>query len=96
MDVITLVEIIGSFCMGIFVAWIAFFFLNRETTFTAKEFGEFVAIFFGGTIIQVYSAQLSTQNAWIYWIYPIGLVAGMFAYKYIGGGNVRLMTAGAP
>ena len=96
MDGITFVEILGSLCMGIFVAWIAFFFLNRETTFTAKEFGEFVAIFFGGTIIQVYSSQVTSQTMWVYWIYPIGLVAGMLAYKYIGGGNIRLTKAGAP
>jgi hypothetical protein len=90
--VILFVEIIGSIAMGIFVAWIAFFFLNREKIFTANEFGEFVAIFFGGTIIQVYSSQvIAAENAWVFWLYSIGLVVGMLAYKYVGGGNIKLV-----
>jgi len=88
-DWILTVELIGSFCMGVFVAWIAFFFLNREKDFTAKEFGEFVGVFFGGAIVQLYSSQvISTQNAWIFWIYPIGLLCGMIFYA-AKGGNIR-------
>jgi len=90
---ILVVEIFGSLFMGVFVAWIAFYFLNREQTFTAKEFGEFVTVFFGGTIVQVYSSQVTAQNAWVFWIYPIGLVFGMYLYKTLGGGNIKLVPA---
>jgi len=66
--------------MGLFVSWVAFFFFKREKEFDAKEFGAFMAVIFGGTIIQVFSSYLTTGDQWIYWVYPIGLVVGMFAY----------------
>jgi hypothetical protein len=92
MDILILgAEMLGSACMGIFVAWIGFFFINRDTTFNAKEFGEFIAIFFGGVIVQLYSAQsavISPENSWVFWIYPLGLVLGMIGY-HLNGGNIK-------
>jgi len=89
MDPILISEI-GSFCMGFIVIWIAFFFFNRSQTFSATEFGEFIAVFFGGTVLNIYTTQLSDQTRFIFWFYPIGLVIGMFAYHFIGGGNITV------
>ncbi|MGA2121777.1 MAG: hypothetical protein ABSG49_06995 [Methanoregula sp.] len=88
----TLITEIGSFCMGFIVMWIGFYFFNRSTTFDAKEFGEFIAVFFGGTIIQIYTTQLADPTKFIFWIYPIGLVMGMFAYHFISSGKITIKS----
>jgi hypothetical protein len=95
MDPILIAEI-GSFCMGFIVIWIAFYFFNRSQTFSATEFGEFIAVFFGGTVLNIYTTQLSDQTKFIFWFYPIGLVIGMFAYHFIGGGNITLQEIADP
>ena len=69
--------------MGFFVSWVAFIFFNRETSFNATEFGTFMGVIFGGTIITIFSSYLTNQNQWIFWIYPVGLVIGMIVYILI-------------
>jgi len=75
-------------------SWVAFFFFNRDTVFNATEFGAFMTLILGGTIITVFSFFLTTQNQWVYWIYPMGLVVGMFAYAIVaritGHGEVTI------
>jgi hypothetical protein len=95
MDQILISEI-GSFSMGFLVIWIAFYFFNRSQTFTAAEFGEFIAVFFGGTILNIYTTQLSEATRFVFWFYPIGLVIGMFAYHFIGGGNITVQEIAEP
>ena len=79
-DLVTIIEAAGSLFMGFFVAWVAFYFFNRDKTFNATEFGAFMAVIFGGTIIQVFTSFLTTPNQWIFWVYPIGLVIRMFVF----------------
>ncbi len=73
-------EEVGSFLMGFFVAWIAFYFFNRAETFNGTEFAAFMAAIFGGAIISVFSTFLIDDNKWIFWFYPIGLVFGMICF----------------
>jgi len=82
-DLVTIIEAAGSLFMGFFVAWVAFYFFNRDKTFNATEFGAFMAVIFGGTIIQVFTSFLTTPNQWIFWVYPIGLVFGMIIYGVV-------------
>ncbi|MEI6842312.1 MAG: hypothetical protein WCK53_13680 [Methanomicrobiales archaeon] len=83
MDWITLIECIGCLCMGFFVSWVAFIFFNHGTSFSGTEFGTFMGVIFGGTIITIFTSYLTNQNQWIYWIYPVGLVFGMIVYIFI-------------
>lgn len=83
----------GSVCMGIVIMWVAFYFFNRAPAFTAKEFGEFIAVFFGGVVIQIFITQLNNDTKVIFWFYPIGLFFGIFLYRYLGGGNITLQKA---
>ena len=87
-------EVIGSLFMGFFVAWIAWYFFNREQTFTGTEFAAFITAIFGGTIVTVFSTFLVSDNKWIFWFYPIGLVAGMFGFAifafFAGNGKITI------
>jgi hypothetical protein len=91
MDPIFITEM-GSLSMGFIVVWIAFFILNRTKDFNTAAFAEIIGVFFGATILNIYTTYLNDQTKFIFWFYPIGLVVGMFAYHFIGGGNIKLRT----
>ncbi len=87
MDSVFLSEV-GAFSMGFLVIWVGFVYLNRGTSFTVVEFGEFITVLFGGAAVSILTTQFDEGTKFIFWYYPIGLVAGMFAYHYLGGGNI--------
>jgi membrane protein DedA with SNARE-associated domain len=78
-DVITYEEA-GSFFMGFFVSWIAFYFFNRDDKFSGTEFAAFMTAIFGGAVVTVFSTYLTADDKWVFWIYPLGLVVGMFCF----------------
>jgi len=91
MDVlIMLLEIIGTIIMGFIVMWIGFYFIARETTFNAAEFGGFLSAFFGGAVLQIYTTQLSDETKFIFWFYPVGLGAALIVYHFWGWNPQKL------
>ncbi len=99
-DLVTSVEVVGSLFMGFFVAWIAFYFFNRDDKFSGAEFAAFMTAIFGGAVVSVFSTYLTTDDKWIFWVYPIGLVAGMFCFgiyaAYKGKGGITFGKPHAP
>jgi hypothetical protein len=84
---------IGSLIMGIVVMWIGFYFIARETAFTAVEFGGFITAFFGGAVLEVYITQLDNETKLLFWWYPIGLLIGLLIYHFDPSTKkLRLMT----
>jgi hypothetical protein len=73
-------EASASAVMGFVIMWIGYYFIDREQTFTAAEFGGFITAFFGGAILEIYTTQLDSGTRFIFWFYPIGLFIGLVVY----------------
>ncbi|MDD1665338.1 MAG: hypothetical protein LUQ32_08265 [Methanomicrobiales archaeon] len=86
---------LGSTIMGFVVGWLGLYFIAREISFTAAEFGGFITAFFGGAVLQVYTTQLAADTRILFWFYPIGLLAALLFYN-LGDGKflVKITIAG--
>jgi len=83
MNYILVFEALSSTIMGFVVMWIGYYFIAREQTFTAAEFGGFITAFFGGAVIEIFTTQFNNEAKFIFWFYPVGLFIGLLAYHYL-------------
>lgn len=74
----------GAFALGIFIAWLTWYFVRRLEDHTPAGLVAIVGVVAGGTVVAFLdvgsTAQGSTEHRW--W-YPIGLVVGFVLYALI-------------
>jgi lipopolysaccharide export LptBFGC system permease protein LptF len=77
---------IGAASLGVFLGYIALYFIVRFNQFDTKVLGALFAILVGGSVV----AFIGDKTARPY--YPIGLVGGLALYIFVrvvvGGGTV--------
>jgi hypothetical protein len=65
----------GTTCLGIFIGYLAMYFVRRFTTFSPQVFGSLLSVVVGGAVLKFLGAD---RDAW--WFYPIGLLIGLVLY----------------
>ena len=74
------INLIGTFCMGLFVGWFLLYYLRRvkQEKNTVKGFGFIISVAFGAIIVKFLQG---TSNVW--GLYPIGIIVGLVTYILI-------------
>jgi hypothetical protein len=82
----------GAFCLGIFVAYMVWYFVVRlqAAAYTVKTLSAVLALIAGGVVIRFLESDQVGKGA--RWWYPIGLVAGLVLFaiaRLTGWGPTR-------
>ena len=71
--------LIGSISLGIVVAFLAWWFVTRQTDFSAANLAAFVAVLVAGTAVEFLADEMGAKRA-NYGQYAFGLLIGTVAY----------------
>ncbi len=71
---VTTLAAVGIFCLGLFVGYLAWYFITRLRSYGVAALAGIVAVVGSSVIITFIQADPLGQS--IRWWYPIGLVAG--------------------
>ena len=69
-------DVVGSLALGVFVGYLAWYFVTRFTQFNFDALASVIGVLVGGAVVQFLGATGDAR-----WAYPIGLVAGWLIYS---------------
>lgn len=69
-------DVIGSLALGIFMGYLAWYFVTRFTQYNFDALASVIGVLAGGAVVQFLGATGDAR-----WWYPIGLVAGWLIYS---------------
>ncbi len=57
-------------------------FVAREKEYSGAEFAAFITAFLGGAVLQIYTTELDPDTKVLFWLYAVGLLAGLLLYHH--------------
>ena len=88
-------EGLGNLSLGVFLGYMAWYFLSRNASKSIDGLASVAGVIFGAATLQVLSA-----DAGLHWLYPVGLVIGWILWivvRKVGGEPYGIaMTREAP
>jgi hypothetical protein len=75
----------GSVALGVFIAYLTWYFVSRYEKFTSEGLSAAVTVVAGGVVIAFLDAGLKTEDIRpdAHWWYPIGLLVGFVVFEVL-------------
>ena len=84
-------DVIGNLALGIFLGYMAWYFVTRVSDKPIDSFAAVAGVLFGGVVLAFLGGTTSDSRWW----YPVGLVVGWIIYvvlRYAAGQGIPTLT----
>ncbi len=85
------IEGLSNLLMGIFIAYLAWYYVARDGSKTIDGLASVAAVIFGTVVLQFVAPEVNR------WLYPVGLVLGWVSWacvRTLGGAGIGIAIAG--